>query len=72
MIRHSIRCRTCARQETHGSAAPEHVASCHTARLLRSACREGVGCCDFEAISDEYEPDTIDQLRLGLREDVTI
>jgi hypothetical protein len=69
MIRHIIKCLTCARSEIHGSAAPEHVQSCHTARMMRSACREGVGGCDFCVLLDEYEPSDIDALRLGMRED---
>ena len=69
MIRHLICCQTCARSEVHGSAAPPSVDSCHTARIMRGACREGVGCCKFVVESEEWEPGDIDMLRLGFRED---
>jgi len=72
MIRHIIQCQTCARTEIHGSAAPPVVDSCHTSRIMRAACREGMGCCRFVAVSEEWEPTDVDTLRLGMRDDNAI
>lgn len=71
MIRHNIRCTVCTRTETHGSVAPEHPASCHTARMMRSTCREGL-CCAFECVAEDWEPTDLDALRIGLRGDRAI
>ena len=70
MKRYSIRCQVCAASEVHGSVEPSNPNACNTARAMRGACRE-VGC-RFEAVQSDFEPDALDLLRLGMREERAI
>lgn len=70
MKRYVIRCTVCAAKEVHGSTPPENANACFTSRHMRMGCRE-FGC-NFETRQEAFEPDAVDLLRLGMREERVI
>lgn len=71
MKRYLIRCQVCTASEVHGSQPPANPNACNTARSMRGACREKV-VCKFETKDEDFEPDAVDLLRLGMREERAI
>ena len=71
MKTYGVRCKSCGKQNKHGTSPPANLDTCFTARQLRMRCHEPMGC-RMEIVEREFEPTEVDMLRLGLREDRAI
>ena len=70
MKAYSLACH-CGRSEVHGLAPPvSDVQRCVTARAIRARCKD-YGCA-FRVVEAESELTDVDNLRLGLRDDVPV